>query len=171
MRFFVLYAGKNTSYIVAFQLLALAIMQSLCPTLGIQQSTSHGRAWSYFLLGIVCCYALSDLGLQTHSGFGFWQRLTVHDQPQQDGTPQQHIYGYEWIQHFLHILSTSLRWDIIIFFIQYVIPSFALYAISSLFINNSSTEHRYFINMMVLSSIVISAPCPSHLYSIYIAAG
>eukprot|EP00890_Picochlorum_soloecismus_P003583 jgi/Picsp_1/4225/NSC_01734-R1_mgc80777 protein len=134
-------AGKNTSYVVAFQLLALVAMQLLCPTLGIQQSTSHRHVLSYFLLGVVCCYALSDLGLQTHSGFGFWQRLTVHDQGQELGG-QQHIYGYEWIQRLLDILTTSLRWDIIIFFIQYVIPSFALYTISSLFIGDKHAENR-----------------------------
>jgi len=139
---FYLHAGRNISYVVAFQIFALAAMQSLSSKLGIQQYTSHRRVWSYCLLGIVCCYALSDLGLQTHSGFGFWQRLTVHDQAQEHAE-QQHIYGHEWIQRVLDILSTSLRWDIVMFLIEYVIPSFALFAISSLFIRDNTAEYRY----------------------------
>ena len=66
--FFLLSEGAYTSWIVV-----LTAISVYWPRRG------HSNATTGLILTCAACLLISSVGLQNHSGFGFWQRLTVHD--------------------------------------------------------------------------------------------
>lgn len=136
--FFLLAEGLHLSYLVFAMALALFLLRNI-------EGADVLSASKAFLLVAFSCIMISKLGLQSHSGFAFWQRLTVHDG--NDDLTEQHFGEQvstlvsEWLKS-----SMSIHFDpmLVAFGIHYFIPGlFILYIEDSQLRRSLEKNRRY----------------------------
>ena len=77
--FYLLSEGKSGGIILAAMVLIILVIQVTAPGQTTTGESSRVKFIGLAGIGLGCLYALHALGLASHSGYGFWQRLTVHD--------------------------------------------------------------------------------------------
>lgn len=124
--FFLLNEGWSISYLFSALVLLVAILEI------VVRRTHVRRLVRGALLSVVSCFVISNYGIQAHSGFGFWQRLTQHDSSENNKLDSSHAsWRYpKWLP-----LSKALTHAIdphdVSFLIHYAIPMCILVYVSS----------------------------------------
>ena len=133
--FFLLSEGTYTSWIVVLVATSVYLPRRRNP-----------RAITGLILTCAVCLVVSSAGLQSHSGFGFWQRLTVHDELGQvdEGRPASDVSGE----------STAMGSPFGHLTIHYVIPTIIL----------AYAFYAYFAARSLLRGV-------ETIYRVYLAAG
>lgn len=129
--FFLLGEGLYLSYLVFALALGLFLLQVFRESNLL--SASKGLAFVAF-----SCLFIAKLGLQSHSGFAFWQRLTVHDGS--NDVADQHFRDYlsskasQWLQ-----ASTALSIDPnhLDYGMQYLIPGLLILYVEDVWMKRS----------------------------------
>lgn len=126
--FFLLGEGLHLSYLVFGMALSLFLLQ----TVGGSDLLSSSKG---LVVVTSSCFLISKLGLQSHSGFAFWQRLTVHDDPS-DALAHQY-FGENLSNQVSGWLQQSIDPTYVAFGIHYMIPGLLILYLEDLWINKS----------------------------------
>lgn len=124
--FYLLSEGKSVSVILASVSLALTV-------LGVTAPGAPGRTRAQTAaLGaatLALLYASSAMGLVSHSGYGFWQRLTVHEPA--DAVGGVASAGGAWALLWDALEGAAPARVVAVHLIKYTAPLVALYALVS----------------------------------------
>jgi phosphatidylinositol glycan class O len=113
--FFLLSEGAHVSMLVACMIVLTTCLQN--SKAGLIESSRN------LIVSIFCCYLISTLGLQSHSGFGFWQRLTVHDSEQ---TSHDGLANSLAMDKLNDIIPFKIDPDTLHFAVHYFLPTLVL---------------------------------------------
>lgn len=126
-------AGKNVSILIY-------ILSVTVPLFFLVYRRQHEGAvhqvvqiFSFALCAVLSCATLTWMGLQNHSGFGFWQRLTVHEPIEGVDVPPKKGQVWMVLPVFDQILESIgiQAWSTISHITKYILPSIALIHISA----------------------------------------
>lgn len=113
--FFLLSEGAHVSMLVACMIVLTACLQN--------SKAALIRGSKHLIISVFCCYLISTLGLQSHSGFGFWQRLTVHDAEQ---TSHEGLGSAHTMNMLSQIIPFKIDPGSLSFAVHYFLPTLVL---------------------------------------------
>jgi phosphatidylinositol glycan class O len=124
--FFLLNEGWCISYLFAALVLLVTILEIVMRRAHVLHLVKGA------LMSVVSCFIVSKYGIQTHSGFGFWQRLTQHESSEShalESSDASWVYP-AWLPQAKDLTHAIDPHDIS-FLVQYAIPMCLLVYISS----------------------------------------